>query len=92
MKDFQNNIKKWYHDCFQVFYSFIYLFFGWLPEIKKLNYKRYDKPKDGVRELTQKGYCYYLFYSHRSLKGFRIPFTLRITKRFDSSQPLEVKK
>ena len=48
------------------------------PQIKKVNYKRYDKPKGEKKRLTQTGYCYFFFYSMWSAKGFRIPFTLRI--------------
>ena len=73
--------KRWYHEVFQVVYTFYYVFFGWLPEIKKVNYTRYDTPKNVKKRLTQIGYCYYCFYSHHSPKGFRIPFSLRITMR-----------
>jgi len=48
-------------------------------QIKKVNYTRYDKPKGEKKKLTAAGYCYYLFWSRWSARGFRIPFTLRIT-------------
>ena len=50
------------------------------PQIKKTTFKQYEKPKDGKRRLTKEGYCYYYFWSRVSPKGFKIPFTLRITK------------
>jgi len=51
-------------------------------QIKEVNYKQYEKPKGGKKRLTALGHCYYLFWSRWSPKGFRIPFTLRIDKRF----------
>lgn len=58
-------------------FAILHLFFGWLPQIKKVSYKGYEKPENGTKKLTKTGYCYYLFYNQWSPKGFRIPFTLK---------------
>jgi hypothetical protein len=52
-------------------------------QIKKVDFKQYERPKGGVKKLTKLGHCYYLFWSKYSSVGFYIPFTLRIDKRFD---------
>ncbi len=49
-------------------------------QIQKMDYKEHHREKGKERVLKKVGYCYMFIWSQNPLRGFKIPFTLRITE------------